>query len=184
MESIQEKELYISKKGLLFNALSQIYNHYSPNIDISDLSKYINKFSDKSKRKILVHNVEIDNSDDYNSENTFFCLCPRSNIKIHNKLPREEFVYSNYNFVVGTDSLASNDSLCVLSELKCLMNSFPKLTLEKVLKWATFNGACAISKEDSLGWFSKGMAPGIILLENLDLQNLKLNKNTKIKRLT
>ena len=69
--------------------------------------------------------------------------------------------------VMGTDSLASNHGLSILEELKTLERAYPQISLETMLRWATFNGAQALGI-DSMGSFSHGKKPGVILLQGLE----------------
>ncbi|HNL82264.1 MAG TPA: amidohydrolase family protein [Chitinophagaceae bacterium] len=73
---------------------------------------------------------------------------------------------SNIQLTLGTDSLASNNNLNIVNEIKTLQTHYPKITLAEILQWATINGAKALDMEDTLGSFEKGKKPGIILLEN------------------
>ena len=68
--------------------------------------------------------------------------------------------------VLGTDSLASNHQLNILEEIKTIRRHYPHIEMEKILKWATSNGAKALQMESLLGSFKKGKKPGIILIEN------------------
>lgn len=136
---------------------------------------------------ILVHNTVADRKTIRKlkrRKNIFWCLCPNSNLYIENILPPVELLKSEgCEITIGTDSLASNRKLSILEEIKTLQENFPSVTLEELIKWATLNGARALEKEDIFGKIEKGKKPGLILLENIDLINLKLLPETIIKRL-
>jgi aminodeoxyfutalosine deaminase len=104
---------------------------------------------------------------------TFFCLCPNANLYINNNLPNVPMLmqYTD-NIVLGTDSLASNDQLSILEEIKTLQNNFKELELATLLKWATSNGARALRMEDSLGSFEKGKQPGVLLIDETGFEKL------------
>ncbi len=76
------------------------------------------------------------------------------------------------NIVVGTDSLASNHQLNILEELKTISRNFPGIPLEKLLQWATINGAKALQADALFGSFEKGKQPGIVLIENVEGEKL------------
>jgi len=98
--------------------------------------------------------------------NAFFCLCPNANLYIENTLPDVRlFIETNATVCVGTDSLSSNDQLCIYSELKTLYEHF-KIDWETLLLWACFNGAKALQLQDKAGSFEIGMKPGIVQLNN------------------
>jgi aminodeoxyfutalosine deaminase len=127
----------------------------------------------KEQSIILVHNVCTSEEDLLFAKlhtahcplPTFFCLCPNANLYISNKLPDVNMLMQHTNnIVLGTDSLASNDQLSILEEIKTLQNNFKELDLATLLKWATSNGARALQKDECLGSFEKGKKPGVILI--------------------
>jgi cytosine/adenosine deaminase-related metal-dependent hydrolase len=116
--------------------------------------------------------------------NTFWCLCPGSNMYIENKMPPVEMLMSEEcEIVVGTDSLASNKNLSILSELKLISHHFPSVKLDELIRWATVNGARALAEDGNFGKIVKGKKPGLLLLENVDLVNFKLLPETIVTRL-
>ena len=121
---------------------------------------------------LLVHEVCMDENDAkeikevFNSP--FVALCPLSNIFIHNTLPPVGVMRRNrLDICVGTDSLSSNDDLDMLSEIRCLQDSFPDVPLEEIFSWACLGGARFLGKESLLGTFSKGKKPGVVHVGNL-----------------
>jgi aminodeoxyfutalosine deaminase len=127
---------------------------------------------------ILVHNTYA-NRDTIKMikerKNLFWCLCPNSNIYIENEIPPVNLlIEEGCEIVIGTDSLASNNSLDILEELKTLQLNFPSLLLEELVCWATLNGAKALGQEGQYGKIEAGRKPGLLLLQNLDLINMKL----------
>jgi aminodeoxyfutalosine deaminase len=72
-------------------------------------------------------------------------LCPRSNLYIEGKLPPlADMIRLGVPFALGTDSLASNDSLDVLEEARVLFEAFPEVSPKGLLQSATHTGACAL----------------------------------------
>jgi cytosine/adenosine deaminase-related metal-dependent hydrolase len=136
---------------------------------------------------ILVHNTFTDRKtiDMVNDRgNTFWCLCPGSNIYIESKLPPAAMLReAECKIVTGTDSLASNDKLSILSELKLLQENFPAVPLNELTAWATINGAEALGETENYGSIEPGKKPGLLLLSDLDLVNLRLKPGTTVLRL-
>ena len=135
---------------------------------------------------ILVHNTFIGDEDlDFLSNfkhKIYFALCPKSNLLLEHTLPRvDNFLNAGFDICIGTDSLSSNSSLSVLDEILVLQNNFPNVDLSVWLKAATIDGACALREEKTFGSFNIGTNPGVVLLENVDLKNLKLLDKTSIK---
>ena len=183
-ESEQEDLLYKSKTG----GFLELYNNFG--IDISNF-KATGKTSFeswlpffKTDTKILsVHNTFISESDlqfaATKNYNIWFCICVNANLYIENSLPPIELLRkNNCKIVIGTDSLASNDQLKVLDEIKELKNYFPFIPLDEILSWATSNGAAALGFNE-LGSFEKGKKPGIIQIENATKNSLDSNSFAK-----
>ncbi len=125
----------------------------------------------RHQRVILVHNVEttradldaLDNFSNSSAVNFHLCLCPNANLYISGKLPDVPMLSSGkQDIVLGTDSLASNDELSILGEMKTISNHFPLIAVEELFSWATLNGARALQMEKLLGSFERGKIPGII----------------------
>ncbi|MCE5346864.1 MAG: amidohydrolase family protein [Bacteroidales bacterium] len=136
---------------------------------------------------ILVHNTFIDKGTIRSlrkRENLFWCICPNSNIYIENKIPPLDLlIEEGCEIVIGTDSLASNSRLSIIEELKTLQFKFPSLSIEELVRWATFNGAKALGKENRYGRIEPGKMPGLLLLQNVDLINMKLLPDSFVTRL-
>ena len=163
-------------------------SHWKPT-GISPLLSILN-YLPAENRLILVHNTFTQKSDieelkkRRNLENTFFTLCPNSNLYIENQLPPITlFQEENLKVCIGTDSLASNNELSVLSELVTLQHHFPELQLEELLNWACLTGAKALGIEDKFGSFEPGKKPGINLITGVDFNTKKLSSKCKLKRL-
>ncbi|MGZ8540840.1 MAG: amidohydrolase family protein [Chitinophagaceae bacterium] len=137
----------------------------------SSLQTYLSRFL-PNQAVILVHNIYTSEEDlAYCQQLTvnnrlYWCLCPNANLFISNKLPDVElFIRYNSSIVLGTDSLASNHQLNIVAEMQTIKQCFPFTRTEKLLEWATINGARALQMDDILGSFEKGKKPGIVLCE-------------------
>ncbi len=133
----------------------------------------------RAKKIISVHN-SFTNEDDIAfakqfsaTQEMYFCLCPNANLYIENTLPSVEMLMkNNCNIVLGTDSYASNTQLNIFEEIKTIQKNFPDISLEKILQWATMNGARALDLEDCLGSFEKGKRSGVVLINNENSKRL------------
>ena len=141
----------------------------------------------KSGNLILIHNTFVDRKTIRmvkERENLFWCLCPNSNIYIENQIPPLNLLMEEgCEIVIGTDSLASNTNLSILDELKTLQFNFPEIPIEDLVFWATINGAKALGEEEQYGSIEPGKKPGLLLLQNVDLQNMKLLHDSFATRL-
>lgn len=120
---------------------------------------------------LLVHNTMTSAEDiawaETQHKKLYWCFCPNANLYIENMLPDfTRFYKAGVRIVTGTDSLASNDELSILSELKIIAAHAPEIPLQALLTWATRNGAEALNV-DSLGTFEKGKKPGVNLLKGI-----------------
>lgn len=136
---------------------------------------------------ILVHNTFTERKTIRNVKvrgKLFWCLCPNSNTYIENKIPPADLLMDEgCTITIGTDSLASNNKLDILDELKTLQVNFPSLSIPDLVRWSTFNGARALEKEEQFGSIEAGKRPGLLLLQNADLQNMKLLPGSFVTRL-
>jgi len=152
--------------------------------------KYILSFLPVENQLLLVHNTFTAERDleelkkQRLHSNTFVVLCPNANLFIENQLPPVSlFREKRLNICIGTDSLASNHQLSVLAEIFTLQQNFPEIPLEELLQWSCLNGARALQIEDKSGSFEPGKKPGINLITEVDLQNLKLTGRSKVTKL-
>ncbi len=134
---------------------------------------------------LLVHNT-YSNADTVKQINdfgkkVFWCFCPKANLYIENRLPDFKLFSSLDNCCLGTDSLASNDTLCILEEIKAIIRHYPEISTGKLLKWATLNGAKAILLENQLGSLEKNKKPGILLIEKTE--GKKITQESRVRRL-
>ena len=173
-ETLAENELYEKMEGEFLSFYQKL------NIPVDSFNakgksslQYFLPFFKRNQPLILVHNVYTKVEDigyaqtmsELDHSALYFCLCPHANQYISNKLPDVNmFVNNEMNLVLGTDSLASNDQLSIMAEIKLLQKCFPHISINEMLKWATSNGARALSINDVYGSFEKGKRPGVVLI--------------------
>lgn len=186
-ETLEENEFFEHKSG----SFLKLYEFLGLNIDFfkatgeTSLRSYLPKLSPALKT-LLVHNTFTSKSDlSFAKENhraIYWCLCPNANLYIENKLPDLPlFLEAGVKITLGTDSLASNDQLSIVAEMKTLQEHF-KISLTELLNWATINGAEFLGVGDRFGSFTPGKTPGINLLEFVDKDG-EMWITGKIKRL-
>lgn len=185
-ESGDENEMFLSKSGGIveaFHALGIDLNSWKPSGKKSVVS--IINWLPKNNHLLFVHNTYSTKEDvdliQKNVSYPYWCLCPLSNLYIENKLP-DFSLFKAYEdqVTIGTDSLASNQNLSVLEEMKTItFNS--DMEFNKLLKWATINGAKFLTIDQHFGSIEKGKKPGLNLILNFDFQNMNLSENSQIK---
>ncbi|MXV51737.1 amidohydrolase family protein [Pedobacter sp. HMF7647] len=141
-----------------------------------------------NKNVMLVHNTYTSLKDIYfiqrMSRNINWCFCPKANLFIEGRLPKLDLFLMNgigETVQIGTDSLASNDELNILSELKVLHQHFPTINFSDSIKWVTLNGARFLKVDHRFGSIEKGKQPGLNLISHVN--GLNLTEHSTIKRL-
>ena len=86
------------------------------------------------------------------------CLCPRSNDRLDvGRAPLALFRKLAIPLALGTDSLASNDSLSLWDEMRFALNQFSaELSPADVFRMATTGGAAALGLSSSVGALEAG----------------------------
>ena len=159
-ETLIENQLFENKSGDFYNwlksigASEEIWEKRNSSTDIF--------FELADKPLLLVHNT-FSKKDDL-SDN-YYCTCPKANLYIENILP-DYSIFDPEKLCVGTDSLASNDSLSILEELKVIKEN-SSFDLNMLLKIGSKNGAEALGFKN-LGTFEKGKIPGVNLIQELE----------------
>jgi cytosine/adenosine deaminase-related metal-dependent hydrolase len=186
-ECEDENKFYRYKQG----GFNDLYAHFG--IDISyfkpqarnSLQSIVPLLTNKQK-VLLVHNTCTNLKDIYFikrfDRKINWCFCPNANLYIENKVPKIElFIGQGFNITLGTDSLASNGKLCILSEMLTIQQKFPTISTAQLMQWGTLNGAAFLGIDDDKGTLEPGKTPGLNLLTGLD--GLKLTAETVVKRL-
>jgi len=139
---------------------------------------------------LLIHNTFTSKEDiqflldQYPEKEIYFGLCPISNLFIENQLPHEILKNrTGLNLCIGTDSLASNLQLSIWDEIKTLAQVYPDISLEEFIIMASLNGARALGLDKQIGSFKTGKKPGVVLLEGINLENLKIQEKSRTKRI-
>lgn len=77
------------------------------------------------------------------------CVCPRSNSILHGRLPDiKGFIAAGLVPALGTDSLASCDSLDMFDEMRFVSEHYPDLKADLILGMATRAGAVALGRPE------------------------------------
>jgi len=186
-ECEDENKFYRYKTGSfldLYEAFGIDISFFKPQARNS-LQSIVHFLSDKQDI-LMVHNTCTNLKDIYFlkrfDRKIHWCFCPNANLYIENMLPKVAlFIDRGGNITLGTDSLASNGSLCILSEMRTLQQNFPSLSTAQLVEWGTINGAKYFGIDDEKGTLEAGKTPGLNLITGLD--GLKITPDTVVKRL-
>jgi len=159
-ESDDESEFIREKKGSWADFLTARGIDFS-SWDIGSKSpvSYINDLGLLDSSTLAVHllNVNEKDMDILARSKTKTCVCPRSNWNLHKKLPDiETMIQKGIHPALGTDSLASCDSLNVIDEMAFVQKHYPNLDPCTIVAMGTMNGARALGVGHMTGTLSKG----------------------------
>ena len=91
--------------------------------------------------------------------------CPGS----HNYFGHSAFAFERlhslgFNICLGTDSLASNESLSLFAEMRAFQKKFSSVSAEEILRMVTVNPARALQQENTLGQIRPGFRADLIAI--------------------
>lgn len=136
-------------------------------------------------RTLLVHATCATQSDvatikESLGEGATWVLCPESNRYISNLCPPVKMLEDmGVRIAIGTDSLASARQLSMVENMR-LLGDIP---LERLLCYATINGAKALGIESTKGSIDIGKRPGLVVVEGVDYNTMRLTPDSRTYRL-
>lgn len=121
--------------------------------------QYLDKIGVLDEHTIAVHLLHTDKKDleILKKNGVQVCLCPRSNQNLHQRLPDiERMLAAGIKPCLGTDSLASAETLSIFDEMAFVSEYFPLVAPADILEMATSAGAKALA----LGNLTGSLLPG------------------------
>jgi cytosine/adenosine deaminase-related metal-dependent hydrolase len=89
--------------------------------------------------------------------------CPGSHKYFdHSPFSFERLRSFGFNICLGTDSLASNESLSLFAEMRAFQKEFPSVSAEEIFQMVTANPARALRYENALGQIRPGFEADLI----------------------
>jgi cytosine/adenosine deaminase-related metal-dependent hydrolase len=120
---------------------------------------------------LAIHCVHVTSADAriIKQRGTSICLCPRSNNRLDvGVAPVALFNKLEIPLALGTDSLASNDSLSLWDEMRFALDVFAKeLSPADLFHMATIGGATALGLSDSIGSLDPGKRADFQIVRNI-----------------
>lgn len=129
--------------------------------------KFLHDLGILDAKPLLIHCNHIDDSEAslIAKAGCTVCYCPRSNAFFRRTAGSlDKLLGAGVKVAIGTDSLASNDSLSMLAEMKFLKSNCPDLDWETIFEMATINGARALGIPYG-GLLGEGLAADITAVE-------------------
>jgi cytosine/adenosine deaminase-related metal-dependent hydrolase len=139
-------------------------------------TEYLRRRGGLFPRNLLVHGVHLTGADIklLAEAGMFLALCPRSNARLNvGQAPVASLHKAGVKLALGTDSLASNDSLSLWDELAFAHGWFAgQLDPPTLFQMATLGGAAALGLETELGSLTVGKQCSFQLLRPASKVNL------------
>jgi cytosine/adenosine deaminase-related metal-dependent hydrolase len=150
-ESREEMEMFRYGSGPLYEFMKSIGRPMDDCGQETPLKKFVGRLGDASLRAqwIVAHLNELAESDfkllKELTSNFHIVHSPRShNYFGHSRFHFEKLRALGFNICLGTDSLASNESLSLFAEMRAFQRSEPGVPPDKVLEMATVNAGLAL----------------------------------------
>lgn len=162
-ESAEEYLLFKEGSGPLFEFL-RLKGEAPTTVGETPL-QYLKRLSLLPRRGLAVHANYLEDEDAAILREAEMSVvhCPGSHAYFeHARFPLGLLQEAGIPIALGTDSLASNESLSILRQMQIAMDHYAELTPEAVLKMGTANGARAILQEGEIGSLKGGKRANII----------------------
>lgn len=163
-ESDDEAKMFNQAKGGLYELLQKIGRNMS-DCGVGSPLKQLISAGLIDDRWIIAHLNELTEEDfellAFRRPHIAHCPCSHRYFQ-HRRFEYRRLHQLGLNLCLGTDSLASNDSLSLFAEMSALQENEPWLSGEEILKTVTRNPAEALGCGDSLGRISPGALADLI----------------------
>jgi cytosine/adenosine deaminase-related metal-dependent hydrolase len=169
-ESREEMEMFRDASGPLYEFLNSIGRPMDDCGKGTPLGLFVGAPGGRALPQwIVAHLNELTESD--------FELLERSNSKFHvvhcpgshKYFGHSPFAFDRlrsfgFNICLGTDSLASNESLSLFAEMRGFQKEFPSVSAEEIFQMVTVNPARALRCENALGQIRAGFGADLIAI--------------------
>jgi aminodeoxyfutalosine deaminase len=167
-ESREEMEVFRDASGPLYDFLKSIGRPADDCGDNTPLALFVGALGDRAlPRWIVAHLNELAESDfdllKHTNSKFDIVHCPRSrNYFGHSPFAFERLRSLGFNICLGTDSLASNESLSLFAEMRTFQKEFPSVSANEILRMVTVNPARALRHENALGQIQPGFGADLV----------------------
>jgi aminodeoxyfutalosine deaminase len=169
-ESREEMEMFRDASGPLYEFIKSIGRPMNDCGKTTPLELFLGALGDRALPQwIVAHLNELTESD--------FELLERSNSKFHvvhcpgshNYFCHCPFAFERlrslgFNVCLGTDSLASNETLSLFDEMRAFQKNFPQVSPDEIFQMVTVNPARALRYENALGQIRPGFAADLVAI--------------------
>ena len=167
-ESREETEMFRDASGPLYEFMKSIGRPMDDCGNETPLGLFVGAPSGRAlPHWIVAHLNELTETDfellERSNSKFHVVHCPRS----HNYFGHSPFAFDRlrslgFNICLGTDSLASNESLSLFDEMRVFQKNFPQVSPEEIFRTVTVNPARALRQENALGQIRPGFGADLI----------------------
>ena len=167
-ESREEMEMFRDASGPLYEFMKSIGRPMDDCGNETPLGLFVGAPGGRAlPHWIVAHLNELTESDfellERSNSKFHVVHCPRS----HNYFGHSPFAFDRlrslgFNICLGTDSLASNESLSLFAEMRAFQKNFPRISPEEIFRMVTVNPARALRYENALGQIRPGFGADLI----------------------
>ena len=171
-ESPEEMEMFRDASGPLYEFMKRIGRDMADCGRETPLERFlrVRDFEARSDNDwVIAHLNELTESDFElleKSKTKFHVVhSPRSHEYFgHRRFPFKRLHALGFNVCLGTDSLASNESLSLFAEMRAFRRSEPEISQEKIFEMVTVNPASALRQQNTLGRIRPGFRADLIAI--------------------
>jgi len=167
-ESREEMQMFRDASGPLYEFMKSIGRRMDDCGNETPLGLFVGAPGGRAlPHWIVAHLNELTESDfellERSNSKFHVAHCPRS----HNYFGHSPFAFDRlrslgFNICLGTDSLASNESLSLFAEMRAFQKNFPRVSSEEIFRMVTVNPARALRYENLLGQIRPGFGADLI----------------------
>jgi cytosine/adenosine deaminase-related metal-dependent hydrolase len=178
-ESREEMEMFRHGSGPLYEFMRSIDRPMDDCGQETPLKKFVGRLGDAvlPAQWIVAHLNELTESDfkllKELTSKFHIVHSPRSHDYFgHRRFPFEKLRALGFNICLGTDSLASNETLSLFAEMRTFQRSQPGISPDKLFEMVTINAALALHQDKSLGRIRAGFRADLIAVPCIGNGNL------------
>jgi cytosine/adenosine deaminase-related metal-dependent hydrolase len=160
-ESREELELLRTHQGPLVDVLARLGAWHPDSLPLGLAPIDYLQLLATAHRALVIHGNYFDR-DEFeflaaHRDRMSLVYCPRTHAYFgHDPYPLAGMLTAGAHVAVGTDSLASNPDLSILSELRHIARHHPNLSRDAILRMGTLSGAEALGLAEKLGSITPG----------------------------
>jgi len=169
-ESAEERSFYQDTTGGIAEILYPFvaWGEYLPGPMATTSTRWLDRLAALAPDFLAVHGVHLSSADIglLRDRGAAVVLVPRSNHNLDvGKAPVKALLQAGIPLSLGTDSLASSDSLSLWDEMRFLLDTFPQaFSPSDALRMATIGSARAIQREHEAGTLEPGKRADFIVM--------------------